>query len=312
MKNRLRASQSGGPRFRSAALRHAWMTLWFAGACVVCAQENGAASGAPPSVDVAGPLFIIGGASKPKEMLERLRDVAGGRTARIVVVPAASRDPELAGQLFVEQMEEVGAQSLVVTARTREEALTPFAVEQVASADAVYFTGGDQNRLHDVLSETEFLESVRALHRRGGVMAGTSAGAAIMGPLMLTGEEADVPEGEDHFARLRPDVIETREGFGFWPEAVVDQHFLARRRNNRLLSVVLDRPELLGIGIDESTAVVVREGALEVVGVGNVVVYDARGAEVPADGVGDLHRARGVVVHVLGPGERWWFREIPE
>ena len=303
---------SGRACFGSASVWRAWLTILFAGAWVVCAQEHGSASGPPASVEVAGPLFIIGGASKPREMLERLRDLAGGSTARIVVVPAASTDPDLAGRLFVEQMEEVGAEGLVVTARTRDEALERSAVEQVAAADAVYFTGGDQSRLRDVLWGTEFLEAVWALHRRGGVVAGTSAGAAIMGPRMLTGEEAAVPEGEDHFARLRPDVVETLEGFGFWPEAVVDQHFLARRRNNRLLSVVLDQPELLGVGVDESTAVVVREGALEVVGVGNVVVYDARGAEVRADGSGDLHRARGVVVHVLGPGDRWWFREIPE
>ena len=290
------------------------VSLALLGVCVAGARESASRGAAAASIGVSGPLFIIGGASKPRAMMERFLDLAGGVSARIVVVPAASRDPELAGELFVEEMEQIGAGSLEVTARTREEALETASVEQVAAADAVYFTGGDQSRLHDVLAGTEFLEAVRALHRRGGVVAGTSAGAAVMGALMLTGEEADVPEGEDHFARLRPGVIETREGFGFWPEAVVDQHFLARRRNNRLLSVVLDRPELLGVGIDESTAVVVRGGVVEVVGVGNVVVYDARRAEVAdgAGGGGELHRAQGVVMHVLGPGERWRFVEDGE
>lgn len=277
----------------------------FVSVASLAAQDAPGAVPSPVAVG-AGPLFIIGGASKPREMLERFIELAGGPAARIVIVPAASSDPELAGRLFVEEMEELGAAGLDVVALTREEAERDQAVARVAAADAVYFTGGDQNRLHDVLRGTAFFDAIRALHRRGGLVGGTSAGAAVMGPLMLTGEEMDVPEGEDHFARLRPAMIETRSGFGFWPEAIVDQHFLARRRNNRLLSVVLDRPDLLGVGIDESTALVVQDGEIEVVGVGNVVVYDARDADVrSSDGEGDLHRARDVVVHVLGPGGRW-------
>jgi cyanophycinase len=137
-------------------------------------------------------------------------------------------------------------------------------------------------------------EAIRARYQAGAVVGGTSAGAAVLSQVMITGEA--------QLDRLRRGATQTIDGLGLWPSAIVDQHFVRRQRFNRLLSAVLDRPQLVGVGVDESTAAVVRGRKIEVVGAAQVLIIDARKASVPAGKAGDLSAATGVQLHVLTNG----------
>jgi cyanophycinase len=150
---------------------------------------------------------------------------------------------------------------------------------------------------------TALLDRVREIHADGGVIAGTSAGAAVMSRIMITGDERLHPD-DPAFDTIRPNNVVTREGFAFVDLAIIDQHFIARRRHNRLISLVLENPGLVGVGIDEATAIVVgADDRFEVIGEATVVVYLADQAHhVAPDADGDL-AAHGMTLHLLRAGE---------
>jgi cyanophycinase len=122
------------------------------------------------------------------------------------------------------------------------------------------------------ITGTGFDDLIRARHADGVAVGGTSAGAAVLSKVMITGD-ADLPS-------LTTGSTRTADGLGLWPSVIVDQHFLRRQRHNRLMSAVLDQPSFVGVGIDEATAVIARGSTLEVVGQSAAVIIDARGAEV--------------------------------
>ncbi len=142
-------------------------------------------------------------------------------------------------------------------------------------------------------------------------MGGTSAGAAIMSKVMITGDELINKDSSNIFTSIMQGNVETVEGLGFLDEVVVDQHFVKRKRLNRLISVVLEHPTLPGIGIDESTAIIVSPGGhAEVMGVGTVVVFDPRGAAgIHADARGNL-AARNIALHIYNAGETFNLKTV--
>jgi cyanophycinase len=141
---------------------------------------------------------------------------------------------------------------------------------------------------------------------RGAVIGGTSAGAAIMSRVMITGDQRGEPDRKADFAVVRRGATLTSTGLGLVTNAIVDQHFIARRRQNRLVGVTLEHPELIGVGIDEATALVVLpDGSWEVEGDGSVMVFDARGVKVRQEGPHANLGANGVGFHLLLPGDRW-------
>jgi cyanophycinase len=154
--------------------------------------------------------------------------------------------------------------------------------------------GGDQNRLMKAIEGTGLDEVIRARYRAGAIVGGTSAGAAVLSKLMITGE-ADLKV-------LAAGKTELARGLGIWEAGIFDQHFLARQRNNRLLSAVLDNPGMVGVGIDEATAAIVRNGQIEVVGRSAVVVFDSRKAKVEKTEAGGVVAGTGVITSVLRQG----------
>ena len=140
---------------------------------------------------------------------------------------------------------------------------------------AVFFSGGDQNRLTDYLQGTKFLAKIREIYKNGGVIGGTSAGAAVMSKIMLTGEEENVPDKyKGDFSYIKQGNVQTAEGFGFIDSAIIDQHFIIRKRQNRLISLVLER-RMKGVGIDEATAIIVKpDGSFRVAGQSQVMVFE--------------------------------------
>jgi cyanophycinase len=238
-----------------------------------------AQSGRRPS----GHLLIVGGGAQPDALVQRFVDLAGGRGARIAVVPMASDEPGPTGDEKVEQLRGLGAEafSLIVS---REEALDTATVHRLDGVMGIWFSGGDQARLAPILYDTPLLAAMHERYRRGAVIGGTSAGAAIMSDSMLTGNQRR-PDSlgyyGDEFPEIARGTIEVVRGLGFLHGAIVDQHFIQRERHNRLLSVVLERPGLIGVGIDESTALLVEpDGRWRVLGASAVEVIDARHATV--------------------------------
>jgi cyanophycinase len=170
----------------------------------------------------------------------------------------------------------------------------PGARSALESATLIWIPGGDQNRFMNAISGTGLDDVIRARNRAGAVVGGTSAGAAVLSALMITGE-ADLQS-------LTAGKTEVTKGLALFSAGLFDQHFLKRQRSNRLLSAVLDHPQTIGVGIDEATAVIVRDGQLEVVGRSAVVIFDARRAAVEAASAGAVVAATGVVTSVLRDG----------
>jgi cyanophycinase len=232
--------------------------------------------------DPKGHLVIVGGGKTPKAVLERSLELAGGKSARVVVIPHAS-SLEDAGKRSSEQWTELGVKDVVV--------LDPSDPRPLENATLIWMGGGDQNRLLRAIEKSRVPELLRRRYREGAVVGGTSAGAAAMSKVMITGEgDAET---------IEPEATKTAQGLALWPEAVVDQHFVRRRRFNRLMNVVLDHPQLFGVGIDEATAVMAQGGTFEVLGEGTVVVIDARKAVRSGGG------ATGILTHVLKPGMKF-------
>ncbi|MBX9585050.1 MAG: cyanophycinase [Gemmataceae bacterium] len=223
----------------------------------------------PPVAELPGPLVIVGGGGMPDGLRERFVELAGGPKARTVVVPTASEyaDDPKEHDGYLKPWRDLGPASVVLLhTRDRATADDPAFVKPLLDATGVWFSGGDQSRITAAYAGTLTGEEFHKLHARGGVLGGTSAGAAVMSDLMITG-------GTDRAT--------TAAGLGFLPGFVVDQHFTARNRQNRLRGVIAGHPARVGLGIDEATAVVARGRTLRVVGAGAATVVLAAGAGKP-------------------------------
>jgi cyanophycinase len=228
---------------------------------------------------LAGPkghLFIVGGGDWTKGMIDRFVDLASRfGTGRIVILPMASSVPEESAAEETEEFRKLGAKDVVTHNLTREQALRPETAALLDGAGGVFFSGGDQARLTAVLLDTPVHERLLELYGRGAVIGGTSAGAAVMSEVMITGDEVRKVEAGHEWETLQAANVVTVRGFGFIRRAVIDQHFVTRKRHNRLISVLAEHPDLLGVAIDEATAILVGpEEKFEVVGAKQVVVYD--------------------------------------
>lgn len=210
---------------------------------------------------IQGSLVICGGATLPNQVIQRFVELAGGPEARLVVIPtatAAAENPgELERRIAIWRAQPVKDLKILHT-RSRETADDPDFASPLARATGVWFMGGAQARITDTYLGTRTEDELHEVLRRGGVIGGTSAGAAIMTEVMIRSSRAG--------------KVDVGEGFGFLPNAVVDQHFLRRNREPRLMSVLADRPGYFGLGIDEETAVVIQDRMLSVVGNSNAVV----------------------------------------
>lgn len=247
------------------------------------------------------PLLIIGGAEDrggEKAILRRFVDLAGGDRARIVIIGTATTLPGEVGPQYLDAFDDLGAGAArFLSLSGRREANSAEAVEAIKDATGVFFTGGDQSRIGAIIGGSEVDAVLHDRHRAGElVIAGTSAGAAMMSGTMILG-------GGD----LMPTMTAVRigQGLGFLDGIVIDMHFAERGRLSRLLAAVALRPRELGIGIDEDTALEVHGSVLTVLGRGAVTVVDAgeRAAVMaPAEGIDGPIALTGVLLHVLPSG----------
>lgn len=217
-----------------------------------------------------GQLVIIGGAEDTDGECRILREFvrrAGGIRATIVVLTAASNFPEEVGDEYIEIFQRLGAKKVqAIDTRDNDDANQLAAIQAIAQATGIFFTGGDQARIIRSIKGTILEDALHKRYADGAVIAGTSAGAAVMPDKMIIEGDSDT--------NPRLDAVDMGPGMGFLPNVVVDQHFAQRGRLGRLLSAILLEPIVLGFGIDENTAVIVHGDHVEVIGEGAVTVVD--------------------------------------
>jgi cyanophycinase len=249
-----------------------------------------------------GPLIIIGGHEDKEGERVILQEVArrldGGR---LVLATVASHEPEGYFDSYQEAFAALGIGDLVeLYVHDRAETLDPEKLRAFDNAAGVFFSGGDQLRISSQIGDTPIEQRVRELHARGGVIAGTSAGASVMSDTMLVkGASAESYRiGDLHMA----------PGLGLIRDVIIDQHFAERGRIGRLLGAVAHNPRVLGIGIDEDTAIIVERGRFEVTGSGAVYVVDGSGithsniAEAQSECALSMYDVR---LHVLSKGDEF-------
>ncbi|MBM4061852.1 MAG: cyanophycinase [Planctomycetes bacterium] len=254
----------------------------------------------PAPATTRGRLLAVGGGGTSDTIVARALELAGGAGARMLVVAQASNKTD-AGESSAAFWREKGAREVhVLDLADRDRALA-----EIAKAEFLWMPGGDQNRLVEALRAADVLAAIRARHEAGALVGGTSAGAAVLSAAMIVGGDTAGLEA------VRAGGTKLAQGLGLWRDAIVDQHFLKRQRFHRLLAAVLDRPELVGIGIDERTAVVLHpDGTCEVVGDGGVLVVDARAARRSPARDGEVHSASGIALAVHRPGDRFPLRPL--
>jgi cyanophycinase len=247
-----------------------------------------------------GHLMLIGGGDKPVEAMAKFVELAGGKDAPIVVIPTASGEADTPSYYLELFRKEHGATDVVVLPiKVKADTDKPEHIAAAKRARGIFFSGGDQSRILDALEGTRVLEAMGEAYRNGAVVGGTSAGTACQSVQMIT--------GEGDFKVIRGGAVELRNGLGFLRGAIVDQHFIARQRENRLITVLLEHPDQLGIGVDEDTAVWVKpDDTFEVIGARSVMVFDASQASVQR-GKGEkgkeLLGVHGMRMHIVLPGE---------
>ncbi|HOT97417.1 MAG TPA: cyanophycinase [bacterium] len=255
-----------------------------------------------------GYLMIIGGGDKPMDAMQEFVNLSHGKP--ILIITSASSDLEY-GQFTAGQLKECGAVRVDLRHIVAPEvANSDSIVALIGAAGGVFFTGGDQDRLMNRIGHTRTEEALdRLYYERGGVIGGTSAGAAAMSEVMITGNELVNKDSTNIFHSIQAKNVETKRGFGFVKNAIIDQHFMMRKRHNRLIGVVLEHPELPGIGIDEEGAILVYpDGRFRVFGLDAVIVYDARKAKNIRVSDQGLLGGRNIKVDLLLPGDVYRIR----
>ena len=251
-------------------------------------------------------IIVIGGAEDKvhgREILTTFFNRAGGNKAILAIIPSASREPTLVGERYQQIFEEMGAKHIkVLDIRDRAHSEDVYFQEYICECSGVFLTGGDQLRLCGLLADTPLMEKMRQrVQKKEITLAGTSAGAAVMGHHMIAGG------GSGEWPNRS--LVDMAMGLGIVPELIVDQHFHNRNRMTRLLSAISVHPEQLGVGIDEDTcAIFEQDGLLQVMGRGTVTIVDARNmshtnqVKVSANEPLSLHNLR---IHILCHGDRY-------
>jgi cyanophycinase len=255
------------------------------------------------------PMMVIGGAEdKVNEcgILTAFFESAGGKLSKIGIMPCASQEPGVVGDRYYQIFRKMGAEQVqVLDIRQRNECDRDQWLEVLAQCTGIFLTGGDQLRLNDLLGGSKFIEVVKQRLQLGEItLAGTSAGAAIVGEKMISGGSS----GESPHQLL----VDLTVGLGFLPELIVDQHFHNRNRMARLMSAIAANPDKLGIGIDEDTCAAFRgNGTFEVLGQGTITIIDpgrlthTNYLEAEETMPLSLHN---LAVHVLVRGDRYDYK----
>jgi len=239
-----------------------------------------------------GALVIVGGGKVGNEILTRMFDLAGGTDVPMVVIPtAAGAETYAADWSGLKMFKDFGATNITVLhTKDRTVADSEAFVKPLTTARLVWFVGGRQWRLVDSYLHTRTQREVEKVLERGGVVGGSSAGASILSSYMVRGAV------ENNYTMMAPGY---EEGFGLIKGVAIDQHMLTRNRQDDLEEVVAKHPDVLGIGLDESTAIIVRGQKFEVVGASKIAIHDGRSI------ASERQQRNGKKYYFMGPGEKY-------
>lgn len=251
---------------------------------------------------VRGNLIIIGGAEDKigkKAILKHVADIVREKKGSFVVLTTATKNPQEVGNNYRQVFESLGLKDIdILNINSRDEANTDENADRIRNSSGIFFTGGDQLRITSILGGTKAYKALHEVYSKGVVIVGTSAGASVMSNTMVV-------EGTDN-EPARKCTMKMAPGLGLLEEAIIDQHFDQRGRIGRLLCGVAENPFMLGIGIDEDTAIRAYPDAhFEVLGTNAVTVID--GSTIKSSNVSELNpddilAISGVTLHVLPYG----------
>lgn len=252
---------------------------------------------------VRGYLMIIGGAEDKGEecvILKKVVELSVGEGARLTVITAAAEEPREVGETYIKIFSRLGARHVeALNIETRQEAYSGDIVDRILNSTGIFFTGGDQLRITSLLGGSPVYSALHEAYKNGVLVSGTSAGASAMSDMMIVGGDGD--------AAPRGNSISMAPGMGLLEEVVIDQHFAQRGRIGRLLLAVAQNPYIIGVGIDEDTAILVDPGAVfTVVGSQTVTVVD--GSAVDFTNVSEISPGQPLSLfnarlHVLSSGK---------
>lgn len=225
-----------------------------------------------------GSLFIIGGGSRPPYLVDALIDCMKDPDGLVLILPMASSEPDSAVWYARKQFEAAGL-SNIRSLHLRADDAVGGPSDSLLLASMIYLCGGDQARFMASVPHPAVRQKFKQAYEGGCVIAGTSAGAAVMSKVMITGDQKQEPEYESTYRRLRSENGIYSEGLGLLDKVIIDQHFVERSRYNRAITALHDHPGMPLVGISESTAWIVRENSYEVCGESQVLVFTSEGLQ---------------------------------
>lgn len=233
-----------------------------------------------------GKLIIIGGGKRPPEIIQRLITESGvDKKGYIVLLPMASEEQDSSIIFSKPQFINAGIKNVTGFIIKKGDIVPKNIIDSIANASLIYIGGGDQVRFMGIIAGTEVEKAIKICYTKGNVIAGTSAGAAVMSEKMITGVELkhkSTTEDTERqgFTAIEEKNIEISNGLGFIKNAIIDQHFIKRKRQNRLIAVAIENSNFDCIGIDEATAIVVKSGTAEVIGISQVLAIKNKNQKI--------------------------------
>jgi cyanophycinase len=254
-----------------------------------------------------GKLFIIGGGDRTEAMMNELVDLAGIRAEGYAyILPMASSAPDSSIIWAKEDFSIIGIKKVFGFNFLKGETPPTPQLDSLRNAKLIYISGGDQSRFMSAIINTPVMDDILKAYRNGSVIAGTSAGAAVMSKKMITGNQKKHTETESGFVTIESGNIEIKQGLGFLTDVIIDQHFIKRQRLNRLVAAAIENPEELCVGIDESTAIIVDGNYATVTGNNQVIVIKNKGKIKNVKN--GLLGTEGLQLSVYLPGQKFRLR----
>jgi cyanophycinase len=253
-----------------------------------------------------GKLLIIGGGYRPDAMINLMITESGiDKGGYGVILPMASELPDTEIVDHQNDYYKMGIRNVYGLKFEKGEPYNKAKIDSILNAKMIFISGGDQSRFMDYIKGTKIEEAIHKAYENGALLCGTSAGAAVMSKKMITGNEKKYPDDSGNFYTMEANNVEVLQGLGMLETVIIDQHFIKRKRLNRLITVSMENPDKLCVGIDESTAIFVDGNKATVVGISQVVVVHP--SKDPIKQQNGLLGATNIGIDVLLPGESFTF-----
>ncbi|WP_053405437.1 cyanophycinase [Persicobacter sp. CCB-QB2] len=251
-----------------------------------------------------GSLFIIGGGKRPLSLMKEMTDKAKLEKGYGLILPQSSGEPDSSAYYVLKQFDALGFRNVGVLQGAYQEEWS----DSLKNASLIYMTGGDQNRFMSTFQGSPLKQVIQTAYQNGAMIAGTSAGAALMSEQMISGDERHYPDYRDTNRHIEEENVIYKPGLGLLQHVLVDQHFIKRSRYNRLIATAIEYPSKICVGIDESTALYVKGEKGLVVGESQVVWIRALSGKKSRHEKKLGHQNLGLKIYL--PGEEIDLREV--